>query len=98
MIDLVLSSDLASTSCLNRPASSPDDPAASPGLSTPTSAASMATGTTPVTKAGRGPITSSLPSASKAASPSSSVNAAIVPGIPYGVASVLGVAVAAVFV
>lgn len=44
----------------------------------------------------RGSITNSRPSTSKAASPSG--NAAIIAGIPYGVAGVLGAAIAAVFV
>jgi len=44
----------------------------------------------------RGSITNSRISTSKAASPTS--NAAIVPGVPYGMAGVLGAVVAAVFV
>lgn len=46
----------------------------------------------------RGTITNSNPSTSKAATPSSSGNAAIVAGIPYSMAGVLGAVVAAVFV
>lgn len=46
----------------------------------------------------RGSITNSRPSTSKAASPSSSGNAAIVAAIPYSVAGVLGAVIAAVFV
>jgi len=44
----------------------------------------------------RGSITNSRPSTAKGAA--SSGNAAIVPGIPYGVAGILGAVVAAVFV
>jgi hypothetical protein len=44
----------------------------------------------------RGSVTNSCPSTAKGAA--SSGNAAIVPGIPYGVAGVLGAVVAAVFV
>jgi hypothetical protein len=46
----------------------------------------------------RGSLTNLRPSTAKGASPSSSGNAAIVAGIPYGVAGVLGAVVAAVFV
>lgn len=46
----------------------------------------------------RGSITNSRLSTSKAASPSSSGNAAIVAAIPYSAAGVLGAVIAAVFV
>jgi len=82
-----------STSCLNSTASGSSAPAATSNAP----AASSASATTPATsqtKAGDSGSTGT----SKAATPSSSGNAAIVAGIPYGMAGVLGAVVAAVFV
>jgi len=85
-----------STSCLNGTASGSNAPgAATTAASSPTTGAAATTGTTPAAGATTG---SSGSSTAKASSPSSSGNAAIVAGIPYGVAGVLGAVVAAVFV
>jgi len=81
-----------STSCLNGTASGSNAPAASTG-SPPTTATTPGTTSTTSSKAG---ATSSGSSTAKGAS--SSGNAAIIPGIPYGMAGVLGAVVAAVFV
>ncbi|KAI0280772.1 hypothetical protein BGY98DRAFT_932403 [Russula aff. rugulosa BPL654] len=86
----------ASTSCLNGTASGVNAGTNAPAASTPTSAAATTTGTSPANTASKAGTASTGSSTSKAASPSG--NAAIIAGIPYGVAGVLGAAIAAVFV
>jgi len=84
-----------STSCLNSTATGSSPPAASTGASSPSSGAAATTGTTPASQS-KSSASSSGTSTAKGAS--SSGNAAIVAGIPYGLAGVLGAVVAAVFV
>ncbi|KAN0120674.1 hypothetical protein V8E52_003943, partial [Russula decolorans] len=85
-----------STSCLNGTASGSNAPAASTGASSPTSAGAATTGTTPASSQSKSGASSTGSSTAKGAS--SSGNAAIVAGVPYGLAGVLGAVVAAVFV
>jgi hypothetical protein len=111
-LDLVFSFSLGTTTCLNSTATGSSGPAATTGASSPSSGAASS-GTTSSTSSqskagdtGSSYVSHDYPrlsanshtSTSKAATPSSSGNAAIVAGIPYGMAGVLGAVVAAVFV
>jgi len=86
-----------STSCLNGTASGSSGPAQSTAAN-PTNGAATATGTTPGSTATNSGSGSGSTTSKAAASPSASKSAAIIAGIPYSVAGVLGVVIAAVFV